>query len=108
VVVADSARRGNQKTYGVQRDQSMLAVPGMRQKIAAQRAGLGCGWLPRSMIAHHLLSGELVAKRTEADREPNVLYVGWIDSAAGRALQWWTAQLREPRLAEPLFSAGSS
>jgi DNA-binding transcriptional LysR family regulator len=103
VVVADSARRGNQKTYGVQRDQSMLAVPGMRQKIAAQRAGLGCGWLPRSMIGHHLLSGELVAKRTEADREPNVLYVGWIDGAAGRALQWWTAQLREPRLAEPLF-----
>jgi DNA-binding transcriptional LysR family regulator len=108
VVVADSARHGNRKTYGVQADQTVLAVPGMQEKIAAQRAGLGCGWLPRSMIAQHLKSGALVARRTEADREPNVLYVGWIDGATGRALKWWTQQLREPRLAAPLFGGDGS
>ncbi len=107
VVVADSARRGNQKTYGVQADQRVLALPGMKEKIATQLAGLGCGWLPQSMVAQHLESGTLIARRTEADREPNVLYVGWIDGATGRALKWWTQQLREPRLAGPLFEGAA-
>ncbi len=103
VVVADSARHANRKTYGVQRGQPVLAVPGMREKIAAQEAGLGCGWLPRAMVQAQLAAGTLLALPTQTAREPNVLYVGWIDGSGGRALQWWTQQLRDPRLAKPLF-----
>ena len=105
VVVADSARYRNQKTFGVQPGQSVLAVPGMKQKIAAQRVGLGCGWLPRRAIMSLLASGELVAPELDAKREPNILYVGWIDNAAGRALQWWTSELRNPRLTGLFFGS---
>jgi hypothetical protein len=49
-----------------------------------------------------LARGELVEKETADPREPNVLYVAWRGDHEGRALQWWTQQLRQPRLAERL------
>ncbi len=102
VVVADSARPSNQRSYGLQPGQPVLAVPGMREKMAAQLSGLGCGWLPHHLAEPHLRSGALVARRTEALREPNVLYIGWIERP-GRGLQWWTQQLRDPALAKALL-----
>jgi len=103
VVVADSAR-GSQSTrsYGVQGGQAQLAVPSMRAKIQAQRAGLGVGWLPRQRVAGLLARGELVEKQMADPREPNTLYVAWRGDHDGRALQWWLERLRQPRLAQRL------
>jgi DNA-binding transcriptional LysR family regulator len=103
VVVADSARAGGgMRSYGVQGGQAQLAVPGMSAKIAAQRAGLGVGWLPRQRVAGLLKSGELVERETADPREPNTLYVAWRGAQEGRALQWWLERLREPRLGRRL------
>jgi len=103
VVVADTARAGTgMRSYGVQGGQPQLAVPGMAAKIAAQRAGLGVGWLPRQRVAGLLKSGQLVACETADPREPNTLYVAWRGAQQGRALQWWLDRLREPRLARRL------
>ena len=46
-VVADTSRGSSTRTYGVHGGQEQLAVPSMAAKIAAQRAGLAVGWLPR-------------------------------------------------------------
>ncbi len=104
VVVADTARRGEGRGYGVVGGQAQLAVPSMRAKIQAQRDGLGVGWLPRQRIAGLLERGELVEKAMDDPREPNTLYVAWRGDHQGRALEWWIGQFKQPRLAERLVS----
>jgi len=100
VVVADSSRRLDVRSYGVLGGQATLAVPGMYEKILAQRDALGVGWLPRGRIASLLKRGELVEMRTADPREPNTLNVGWRGDHAGRALDWWLEKLKQKRLAE--------
>jgi DNA-binding transcriptional LysR family regulator len=100
VVVGDSARRLDVRSYGVLSGQTTLAVPGMHEKILAQRDGLGVGWVPRGRVASLLKRGELIEMRTADPREPNILYVGWRGDHAGRALDWWLEKLRQKRLAE--------
>lgn len=97
VVVADSSRRNEGRAYGHGTGQVTLAVPNMAAKIAAQRAGLGVGWLPQARVASLLQRGELVSKSVAAAREPNTLYVGWRPQD-GRALDWWLDRLADPRL----------
>lgn len=97
-VVADTSRSISARTYGVQGGQAQLAVPSMAAKIAAQRAGLAVGWLPRHRVSTLLTRGELVEKQTADPREPNTLYVAWRGKHTGKALDWWAERLREPRL----------
>jgi DNA-binding transcriptional LysR family regulator len=103
VVVADSARFANQRSYGLQGLQTTLAMPSLRAKIAAQVAGLGVGWLPRERISSELASGALIELPTEQAREPNEMYIGWMENKQAKALQWWVQQLREPRLRKALL-----
>jgi DNA-binding transcriptional LysR family regulator len=103
VAVADSSRVSAGRGYGMVGGQESLAVPSMRAKILAQRAGLGVGWLPRHRVATLLRQGELVEKPTADPREPNVLYAAWREEHPGRALQWWIDQVRQPRLAKRLL-----
>ena len=101
VVVADTSRRSDGKAYGHGAGQATLAVPSMAAKIAAQRAGLGVGWLPETRVASLLKHGELVQKQVAVPREPNTLYAGW-RAGDGRALAWWLETLTEPRLCQRL------
>jgi len=103
VVVADTSRRSEGRAYGHGSGQARLAVPSMAAKIAAQRAGLGVGWLPEARVASLLARGELVAKAVAVPREPNTLYVGW-RAGDGRALAWWLEQLADARLCERLVN----
>jgi DNA-binding transcriptional LysR family regulator len=102
VVVADSSRRLDVRSYGVLGGQAALAVPSMRAKIQAQRDGRGVGWLPRARVASLLERGELVEKAMADPREPNTLYVAWRGDHMGRALDWWLEQFKRPRLANLL------
>ncbi len=102
VVVGDSARRADTRSYGVLGGQARIAVPSMHAKILAQREGLGIGWLPRARVASLLARGELIEKRTADPREPNILYVAWRGDQDGRALRWWLDELRKKKLAEKL------
>jgi len=102
VVVADTSRERSARSYGVHGGQQQLAVPSMAAKIAAQRAGLAVGWLPRQRVLSLISSGELVEKMTADPREPNTLYVAWRGEHSGKALDWWVERLREPRLKKRL------
>jgi DNA-binding transcriptional LysR family regulator len=102
IVVADSSRSTEGRTYGVSGGQAVLAVPSMRAKILAQRDGLGVGWLPRHRVSSLLASGELIEKPMADPREPNILYVGWRGDHEGRALSWWLEKLKQTHLATRL------
>jgi DNA-binding transcriptional LysR family regulator len=99
IVVADSSKVTEGRTYGVSGGQPLLAVPSMRAKILAQCNGLGVGWLPRHRVASLLDKGTLVEKQMADPREPNVLYAGWRGDHDGRALGWWLEQLKQSHLA---------
>lgn len=103
-VVADTSREANARTYGVQGGQEQLAVPTMAAKIAAQRAGLAVGWLPRERVSQLIASGELKEKQVADQREPNTIYVAWRGEHTGKALNWWVERLREPRLRKRLVN----
>lgn len=104
IVVADSSRGNDPRSYGVLGGQPVLAVPGMRAKIFAQMSGLGVGWLPRGRVQSLLARGALIEKAMADPREPNTLYVGWRSRNGGRALNWWLDQLRQPALAGHLLN----
>lgn len=101
VVVADTSRRNDGRAYGHGAGQARLALPSMAAKIAAQRTGLGVGWLPEARVASLLKRGELVQKQVAVPREPNTLYVGW-RASDGRALAWWLEKLTDARLCQRL------
>jgi DNA-binding transcriptional LysR family regulator len=103
-VVADSSRAIESRGYGWLSGQQTLAVPSMHAKICVQRDGMGIGWLPLRRVQSLLKRGELVEKRMADAREPNVLYVAWRGDHAGRAMEWWLAQLRQARLAQRLVN----
>ena len=103
VVVADSSRTIDRRGYGWLSGQQTMAVPSMRAKIRLQCENLGIGWLPRRRVQSLLKQGQLVEKRVADAREPNVLYVAWRGDHTGRAMEWWLAQLRQPRLAQRLI-----
>ncbi|MFU2329491.1 LysR family transcriptional regulator [Pseudomonas sp. NFX98] len=102
IVVADSSRTTEGRTYGVSGGQPVLAVATMRAKILAQCAGLGVGWLPRHRVSSLLDNGTLVEKQMADPREPNILYAGWRGDHDGRALNWWLEKLKQSHLARQL------
>jgi DNA-binding transcriptional LysR family regulator len=89
VVAADSSRRLPPRSVGLLSGQDTLTVPDLPAKVAAQVAGLGCGWLPSYLAAAHVLSGELVIKTMEMPRPPTPIFAAWRELRPGKALAWW-------------------
>ncbi|HEX8011806.1 MAG TPA: LysR family transcriptional regulator [Casimicrobiaceae bacterium] len=97
VVIADSSRVGPPRTIGLFDGQDTLTVSDMPAKLAAQVAGLGCGWLPRFLAAPLAASGALVIKRLSAPRPPMPMHFAWRAERPGRALAWWLKALDDGR-----------
>ncbi|MFK7964801.1 MAG: LysR family transcriptional regulator [Burkholderiaceae bacterium] len=110
VVVADSGRRPGRNsqdfnpTFGVVPGQDCISVGTLEQKILAQKAGLGVGFIPEPFARPHLASGELVALPVAIQREPLRVYYAWAAQPSGRALAWWLNKLQTPRMQQRLLS----
>ena len=89
VVVRDSSRSLPPLTRRVFDRQPVLRVANLQQKIAAQVAGLGVGYLPADRVAGLLESGVLVAPPLAAPIPPVQLYLVWRRGNRGRALRWF-------------------
>jgi DNA-binding transcriptional LysR family regulator len=98
IVVRDSSRERPALTLRVFEKQQKLIVTNIDDKIAAQRAGLGAGFLPRRRIEHLLDSGELKELQLEEPSPDSVLHVAWRRGNKGRALRWFIDQLTKPRV----------
>ncbi len=99
VVVADSARVRSSRTYGVLTGQDTLTVSTMRDKLNAQRAGLGVGFVPRFMAQPAFTDGSLV-KLSVSHPRPNASFaVAFKASRLGSAGKWFASELeRAPEL----------
>ncbi len=76
-------------TVGLLGGQDVLTVPTMRDKVAAQVAGLGCGNLPVRDALPHIEAGRLVPKLLAESRVVGTLYYSWNTGARGKAMQWF-------------------
>lgn len=108
VVAADSSRHLPTRTVGLLDGQDTLTVPDLDSKIAAQAAGLGCGFLPVHLARGHIASGRLIVKRVEeALGIPGRMLLAWRSERPGHAHAWWVAALSRKRLAAELAGAGA-
>jgi DNA-binding transcriptional LysR family regulator len=96
VSVADSSRNTPPRTIGLLSGQDVLTVATMRDKLAAQIAGLGIGFLPRHLAAPALTSGKLVSRRVDSPRPDSPYCAAWRASRTGRALRWFAQELEKP------------
>jgi DNA-binding transcriptional LysR family regulator len=94
IVVADSSLRLAPRASGLLGMQDTLTVPTIEAKIATQKAGIGCGFLPAHRIRTELERGELIAKETDQGRRKSELHYAWRTDTRGKALDWWLATLR--------------
>ncbi len=94
VVVGDTSRQLAPRTSGLIGAVDVLTVPTMATKIAAQKAGLGCGYLPRAQVEDAVARGELVIKETDQGQRASRLNVAWRHDARGKAVAWWIERLR--------------
>lgn len=92
VVAGDTSQRLAPRTAGLLGAET-LVVPSMEAKIAAQRGGLGVGYLPAARIRADLDAGRLLARRTDVDKPATPLQLAWHASQRGRALDWWVKRL---------------
>jgi DNA-binding transcriptional LysR family regulator len=96
VVVADSSRSlppQTSQTLRIFERQSVLRVQTVQQKIAAQRAGLAAGFLPRHRVQPLLAAGDLVELPVDPEIPPAPLQLVWKAGRRGRALRWFIEEL---------------
>ena len=99
-----TARNMPGRSTGLQTGQAVLTVPGLRAKLAAQVAGLGCGYLPEFAARAEAKRGRLVIKEVEATRPASMLNYVWRSQGVGRALRWFVKRLDAPGLRRELLA----
>lgn len=95
VAVADTARSLAPITLGVMPGQEVLTVPSMATKLEALLRGLGCGFLPTSMVRRQVDAGRLLIKTTFQGKRVSPMNYAWRNTGhpPGKALAWWLKQL---------------
>lgn len=95
VVVRDSARNQAPQTHRVFSKRPVLSVPSITEKIQAQCAGLGVGFLPAHRIQELLAQGLLVALPLEESIPAMDLCMAWKNNNKGEVLRWFIRQLSQ-------------
>lgn len=104
VALADTSRQLLARTAGILDGQDVLTVPDMPTKIAAHRAGLGVGYLPRGQALREANAGHLVFKAVAEPRPHVSLYLAWRSDHEGKALQWFVQRLADAELRHRLLA----
>jgi DNA-binding transcriptional LysR family regulator len=100
VAIADTAQALPARSVGLLPGQDVLTVSSLAQKLAAQIAGLGVGYLPRWAAQPALDAGTLLERRTARDPHRGggdaQLKLAWRADSNGQALRWFLRELRWP------------
>lgn len=94
VILRDTARSWVPREVLAFNPPKKLMVGSMGDKIAAQVAGLGVGFLPEHLIRRELADGRLVAPRVSLERVQPKLLLAWRSDSRGRGLQQLLKLLR--------------
>jgi DNA-binding transcriptional LysR family regulator len=95
IAVGDTSRQAAPRSTGLLQGQDTLVVPDLAAKVAAQRLGLGVGYLPEPIARDEAEAGRLVIKRVAEPKHEAVQYVAWRSANRGKALAWWVERLDE-------------
>lgn len=95
VAAADSSRHLPPRTTALLSGQDVLTLPDMDTKLAAQRFGLGIGYVPRRMVAEDLAAGRLVEKQVASSAPMPQVFLAWRSDDEGRALRWILRELED-------------
>jgi len=95
IAVSDSSRSLAPRSVGLLSGQDVLTVPDLESKVAAQLAGLGCGYLPAHAAAPLIKAGKLVAKEVDEVKPSGNLYYAWRSREKGKALRWFLQRLED-------------
>jgi len=87
VIVHDSSRTNVPRTHRLLNEDKHFYVQSITHKIAAQEAGIGVGFLPRSLIAQALAEGRLVALDVAGVDLEDRLLLAWKVSNRGQGLR---------------------
>jgi DNA-binding transcriptional LysR family regulator len=93
IAVGDSSRNAPPRSSGLLGGQPILVVPDFAAKVAAQRMGLGTGYLPEPLAKEEAKAGALVIKRVAEPKQQATQYLAWRSGAKGKALAWWIGRL---------------
>lgn len=96
VVVRDSSKHLPPLTRRVFYKQAHVIVPTVADKIQAQIAGVGVGFLPELRIQHFLESGELIKLEVDdavGSSSFSPLHIAWKKANHGKALKWFCDKL---------------
>lgn len=94
ISVADTSRDLPPRTSGLLNGQDVLTVPTVEAKLAAQRLGLGIGYIPRHWLAADIAAQTLVIKAVEEPKPKIMLSLAWRSGHRGKALAWFVERLR--------------
>jgi DNA-binding transcriptional LysR family regulator len=108
VAAADSSRRLPPATIGLLEGQETLTVADLPAKVAAQVAGLGCGFLPAHLAAAEIAAGSLVVKAVETPRPPGRIHLAWRIERPGKALQWWIDAVQRSGLGQQMAAGAAA
>ena len=95
VAIGDSSRSLPVRSVGLLTGQDVLTVPDLATKVAAQVAGLGCGYLPAHAAAPLIKAGRLVSKEVDEIKPAGNLYYAWRSREKGKALRWFVNRLED-------------
>lgn len=98
VVVHDSSRSAVPRATRILNPDRHFYVQTMAQKLAAQRAGIGAGFVPRRAVAPLLASGEMVALEVADVDTRDELFLAWKVASRGRGLRDLVARLQAAEL----------
>jgi DNA-binding transcriptional LysR family regulator len=93
VSVTDSSLTKPQRSAGLLAGQDTLKVATMRDKLAAQIAGLGVGFLPRFLAEPEFKKGSLLRLQVVQPRPDATFCLAHRQDRLGQAGRWWVAQL---------------
>ncbi len=97
IVLADTSRQLLARTAGLGSGADTLTVATADDKLAAIRAGLGVGHVPRAQAEALAAAGELVVKRLAQPMPPVARHLAWRSEHEGKALAWFVARLDTPQ-----------
>jgi DNA-binding transcriptional LysR family regulator len=102
VIAADSSRRLPVRSVGLLEGQETLTVPDLEAKIAAQVAGLGCGFVPLILARDAIAAGRLVVRKVEEPLPRARMLITWRAERTGKAQAWWIDAVQRSPLGESL------
>lgn len=101
VMVSDGAPAATWRAPGAAAFGEVLGVPTYPAQLAALRAGLGVGFVPRPWLEAERDAGALIAKAVAEPPPAVTLHLAWRRGPVGRALQWFLHALEAYPLPAP-------